>query len=443
MTTRWDFDVVGVGFGPSNLSLAIAVEEHNNAAPHSGRPLRAMFFEKQPAFAWHPGMLLEDATIQVSFLKDLVTLRNPTSDYSFVAYLHERGRLVDFINHHTLHPLRIEFNDYFRWAAERLTVPVRYSAEVHDVEPILDGDDLVGFAVKWGDRVVRTRNVVVASGLVPSVPPGHELSDRVWHNAQLLGRLQAMDGRSPSRFIVVGAGQSGAETAHHLLGRFPGAEVVAVFATFGYTPADDSPFVNRIFDPGSVDLLFDAPESLRERLFNVHRYTNYSAVDRPLIEALYARLYRDKVAGASLFRVLNCSRVVAAEESADAVTVTVESLADGTTQVIDADALIFATGYRPADPVRLCAGMRPYCCLDDQGRLMVGRNYQVQLTRPAAGGLFVIGASEHSHGLSTTLLSNMAVRAGELLDAIIAGGDPDSGSAAEVVLPTEALSEPV
>ena len=85
-------DVVGIGFGPSNLALAVALEEEY------GSGVDAVFFEKQPAFGWHRGMLIEGATMQVNFLKDLVTLRNPTSRYSFVNYLHSHGRLVDFIN---------------------------------------------------------------------------------------------------------------------------------------------------------------------------------------------------------------------------------------------------------------------------------------------------------------------------------------------------------
>jgi lysine/ornithine N-monooxygenase len=41
-------DVVGIGFGPSNLAFAIAVEE-------LGAPgLRALFLERQPKFGWHP-----------------------------------------------------------------------------------------------------------------------------------------------------------------------------------------------------------------------------------------------------------------------------------------------------------------------------------------------------------------------------------------------------
>lgn len=109
-------DLIGVGFGPSNLALAIAAVEHNDQANGAGR-VSVRFFERQPAFGWHRGMLLDDATMQVSFLKDLVTLRNPASGFSFLAYLHECGRLVDFINHKTLFPLRVEFHAYLEWAA--------------------------------------------------------------------------------------------------------------------------------------------------------------------------------------------------------------------------------------------------------------------------------------------------------------------------------------
>ena len=43
-------------------------------------------------------MKLDGATMQVSFLKDLVTLRNPRSAFTFVNYLHSVGRLDEFIN---------------------------------------------------------------------------------------------------------------------------------------------------------------------------------------------------------------------------------------------------------------------------------------------------------------------------------------------------------
>src|SRR5215213_3862066 len=122
-------DVVGIGFGPSNLALAVALEEEY------GSGVNAVFFEKQPEFGWHRGMLIEGATMQVSFLKDLVTMRNPASPYTFLAYLQERGRLVDFINHKTMYPSRLEFHDYLEWVAASFTGLVRYGSEVVSVRP--------------------------------------------------------------------------------------------------------------------------------------------------------------------------------------------------------------------------------------------------------------------------------------------------------------------
>jgi L-ornithine N5-monooxygenase len=253
-------DVVGIGFGPSNLALAIAIDEHNRR-PDTATPLTAEFVERQPRFGWHRGMLIDDATMQVSFLKDLVTLRNPASEFSFVSYLHSRGRLADFINHKILFPLRIEFHDYLEWAAARFEHLVAYDEEATDVEPVVEDGTVVGFDVVSGDgagrgiTVRRARNVVVATGLAPSLPPEARLGARVWHNLDLLDRVETLpETPAPRRFVVVGAGQSAAEVVEFLHRRFPTAEVCSVFARWGYTPSDDTPYANRIFDPDAVDV---------------------------------------------------------------------------------------------------------------------------------------------------------------------------------------------
>jgi L-ornithine N5-oxygenase len=49
-------------------------------------------------------------------------------------------------------------------------------------------------------------------------------------------------------------------------------------------PADDSPFVNEVFSPEFTDLVFQQPDSERERLVNEYHNTNYSVVDVDLIE---------------------------------------------------------------------------------------------------------------------------------------------------------------
>ena len=102
-------DLIGVGFGPSNLALAIALQELSQS---HGKAIDALFMDKQEHYRWHGDTLSSQSELQISFLKDLVSLRNPTSPYSFVNYLKQQGRLVDFVNLGTFYPCRLEYNDY-------------------------------------------------------------------------------------------------------------------------------------------------------------------------------------------------------------------------------------------------------------------------------------------------------------------------------------------
>src|SRR5687767_2698322 len=111
-------DLVGIGFGPSGLALAVAFDDE-------GPPADAVFLERGPGFAWHEGMLIEGARLQISCLKDLATLRDPCSRFTFLNYLRTVGRLNEFINLGDMRPTRTEFNDYLCWAAARVSTPVR------------------------------------------------------------------------------------------------------------------------------------------------------------------------------------------------------------------------------------------------------------------------------------------------------------------------------
>ncbi len=138
MTSHENYDIVGVGFGPSNLGLAIAIEEHNRTCAPTER-LTACFVESKDEFAWHPGMLLPGTTMQISFLKDLATQRNAGSEFTFLAYLSEHGRLNHFINLQTFFPSRLEFHDYLTWAAGKVDATVHYGTRAVDVVDTGDG----------------------------------------------------------------------------------------------------------------------------------------------------------------------------------------------------------------------------------------------------------------------------------------------------------------
>lgn len=417
------YDVVSVGFGPSNLALAIAMDEHNRTGPDAGGS--GLFLERQPRFGWHRGMLIDDATMQVSFLKDLVTLRNPTSDFSFLAYLHGRGRLVDFINNKSLFPLRVEFHDYLEWAAARLSGVVRYGHDVVEVRPAPEGFEVVA---RSGDGLSThlARNLVLGTGLEPNLPAGVTLSDRVWHSRDLLDRIGSHTELTSGRVAVVGAGQSAAEVTKFLHDRFPRAEVCAIFSRYGYSPADDSPFANRVFDPGAVDQFYAAPERVKRRILDYHGNTNYSVVDVDLIEELHRRVYREKVLGTPRLRIHNVSSVVAAVPDRDRVRVTVESLTTHEKSVLDCDLIVYATGYRPADPLSLLGEVSRFCRLDETGRVMVDRDYRLVTEPELHGGIYLQGGTEHTHGISSSLLSTTVTRAADILRSVVTRPGPSS-----------------
>ncbi|MFI5956135.1 lysine N(6)-hydroxylase/L-ornithine N(5)-oxygenase family protein [Cryptosporangium sp. NPDC051539] len=410
-----EFDVVGVGFGPSNLALAVAMTEGGDAPS-------AVFLERQNDFGWHRGMLLDDATMQVSFLKDLVTLRNPTSRFSFLSYLHEQDRLVDFINHKTLFPLRIEFHDYLEWAAAQMGDRVRYGHEVIGVRQVTGGDRIDRVEVLAdtgsGTTTLRAKNLILATGLQPLLPAGVVADDRIWHSRDLLHRVSTLGTARPRRFVVVGAGQSAAEATAFLHERYADAEVWAVYSRFGYSPADDSSFANRIFDPSAVDDFYDAPDRVKDQLLNYHANTNYSVVDSDLIAELYRRTYRESVLGRPRLKMMNVTRLVNAVSQADGVRITVETLTTGEQAVLDADVLVCATGYDPVEPATLLGDLNGYCHRDANGRLEVGRDYRVSTDDTLGVGIYLQGGTEHSHGISSSLLSNGAIRAAEILSSV-------------------------
>src|SRR5690349_13860192 len=419
-----ELDVVGIGFGPSNLAMAIAVAEHNAAAgPAAG--VTARFLERQAGFGWHRGMLLDDATMQVSFLTDLVTLRNPTSEFSFLRYLHSRGRLIDFINHKNLFPLRVEFHDYFAWAAAQVDDQVTYDAEVLSVTPVASsGGDVVAVDVlsRHGGQLSthRARNLVIGTGLRPRLPEGVTASDRIWHTSDLLHNMPKLRGTEPRRIVVVGAGQSAAEAVATLHREFPTAEICAVFSRYGYSPADDSSFANRIFDPAAVDDFYLAPEDVKRQLMGYHANTNYSVVDMDLIDDLYRRAYQEKVLGRQRLRMLNVSRLTDVADGPDQVVASVRSLVTGETTRLVADVVVCATGYHQADPYAILGELAELCHRDDAGRPQVDRDYRAAADPRLRVGVYLQGGTEHTHGITSALLSNTAIRVGEILESVVA-----------------------
>lgn len=411
--SRGTYDLVGIGFGVTGLALAVALHE-------TGRADNALFLERRESPGWHDGMLIEGSSMQVSFLKDIVTMRNPSSDFSFISYLHSKGRLASFINHSVLMPSRREFHDYLGWVASRLDHMVRYGVGVTDVRPIVEDGIVTALEILAADRIVaRTRNLVIGTGLRPRLPDGVKTTERVWHNAEFLYRITNFDDNPPRRIIVVGAGQSAAETALHLMDRFPSTQICPVFARYGYSSVDTSPFANRIFDASGVDEFYTAPREVKQTFLRYHSNTNYSVVSRETLDALYRREYEQNVTGVSRLRIFNASRLRLVRSTEQGVLAEVQFLPTGEIALLDADLVIYATGYESRDPKGLLNGVASHLHTDDAGALLIDRDYRVNADEEFRCGIYVQGATEATHGIASTLLSVAAIRAEQIVQSLI------------------------
>jgi L-ornithine N5-oxygenase len=410
-------DILGVGFGPSNLALAIALDDLGR---RRRSPLRAAFIERLQGFSWHQDMLLPGTDMQIAFVKDLVTLRDPTSRFSFLNYLHKKGRLTAFINLKTFNPSRIEFNDYLRWAAEQLDQHVHYGELVERVEPlIVDGRlgmlQVVSRGADGRLRFRRTRHLVAAPGGRPHVPaPFDSVCDRrVLHSSRYLSAAPAaLEGVARPRVAVIGGGQSGAEIAVDAGARFLGASVDLIIRNHALRPSDDSAFANEIFDPEAVDVLYGLERELRAEVLAELRHTNYAVVDDKLIAQLHAIIYEEKVRGVTRHRLLRNTELVGMTTRKKDVTLRLRDRLTGEIQELRYDAVIFATGYERNGLPSVLESLRSHLLQD-----YVDRNYRLPLAE-ADVSVHVQGWSETTHGLSDTLLSVLSVRAGEIVASI-------------------------
>ncbi len=191
--------------------------------------------------------------MQISFLKDLATPRNPQSQFTFVNYLFEKGRLQQFINLGTFLPSRAEYEDYLRWCAGQFegSGRVEYGVEVESVKVAEKGVDgkvrsfeVVGRGEDGGKIVRRARHVVVAVGGRPVIPEILRGLKHVAHSSQFSSTIKEIEEREGGRklkFAVIGNGQSAAEIFNDLWERFPESEVKLLIKGSCLRPSDDSP----------------------------------------------------------------------------------------------------------------------------------------------------------------------------------------------------------
>lgn len=440
-------DLLGVGIGPFNLGLACLAEPLG---------LDAVFLDSRDGFAWHHGLMFDDATIQVPFLADLVTLADPTSPYSFLAYLKEIGRLYPFYVRENFQPLRAEYDAYCRWAAARVG-SLRWGREVIDVRRENDApgpdssknnkndddDDKapvyrVTAMTREGTEVYRTRHLVLGIGTTPWTPldpgPLDGGGTVALHASEYLHRREELLGLGS--VTVVGSGQSAAEIYHDLLastGDGPrsdtgGPRVDWVTRSPRFFPMEYTKLTLEMTSPDYVDHFHALPADNRDRMLREQR-SLYKGIDADLINQIHDTLYRRSVHGlpngllAAATTLDNAEHHAGPENPGNAIRLDLHCNDTGRPWSHNTEGLVLATGYSPTPP-RFLAGIaheidreRP---ADDvgghhPGRYRVDRDHTIDR---AHSFIHVQNAEEHTHGLTAPDLGMGAMRNSIILRTI-------------------------
>ncbi|MEU2239087.1 lysine N(6)-hydroxylase/L-ornithine N(5)-oxygenase family protein [Streptomyces sp. NPDC018338] len=395
--TTETYDFIGIGLGPFNLGLACLAEPVDH--------LNGLFLDSKPDFEWHSGMFLEGAHLQTPFMSDLVTMADPTSPYSFLNYLKEKGRLYSFYIRENFYPLRTEYNDYCRWAAGKLT-SVRWSTTVATVT--FDETDEVYAVTTESGETFRARRIVLGTGTPPYVPETcQDLGGDLVHNSRYLPNKEEL--QKKKSITLVGSGQSAAEIYYDLLSEIDvhGYKLNWVTRSPRFFPLEYTKLTLEMTSPEYVDYFHALPEQTRYRL-ETQQKGLFKGIDGELIDAIFDLLYQKNLNGPVPTRLLTNSALHAAayDDTTGTYTLGFRQEEQEKDFTVETEGLILATGYKYTPPAFL-APVHDRIRWDAQGRFDVARNYAIDTT---GRGIFLQNASVHTHSITSPDLGMGAYR---------------------------------
>jgi len=404
------YDFIAIGLGPFNLSLAAL------SAPLPG--LNAVFLEKNPEFNWHPGLLLDDVTLQNPLLADLVTLADPRSEFSFLNYCKQAGRLYSYYMREQWHPRRTEYNRYCQWVVMRLAnVRMGCEATLIGYDPI-QGTYLVSGRDHGARRdfSLRARKLVLGLGTVPSLPPCCDQPGAHYlHSADYLPHRQALLQRRS--IVVIGSGQSAAEVFFDLLRASAEHAFCLTWITRSprFFQMENSKLTLELISPDYTDHFFALPAHRRRRILR-QQASLYKGINANLIAAIYDLLDERMLHAPQRYQLASNAALRSCRHDAQTQRYRLgfrhlDSACDFT---VEADGVVFATGYTTRLP-DLLAPLRERIAWSGEGRYRMTRDYAIDC---AGGEIFIQNGGLDSHGVSNPDLGLCCHRNARILRAL-------------------------
>ncbi|WP_207513983.1 lysine N(6)-hydroxylase/L-ornithine N(5)-oxygenase family protein [Longitalea luteola] len=403
------YSLIGIGIGPFNLGLAALIE------PVAG--VSALFFDQSESFDWHPGLMLPNATLQVPFMADLVTLADPTNKYSFLNFCKHTGRIYPFYIRENFNILRKEYNCYCQWVATQLT-NCRFGHEVIAIDFVNDLYEVTVRRSKTGSpETFYAERLALGTGTQPYMPPfidGSQLPG-VIHTSQYLPFKNKL--LKSGSVAVIGSGQSAAEIFQDLLpATAQGLQLSWFTRSPRFYPMEYSKLTLELTSPEYVDYFYKLPEERRKQLLSKQN-SLYKGINYDLINDIFDQLYEMSVGNVSLpVNIRSNMRLekitTAAEKNRYELFFTETDQQEP--YRCQASYVVLATGYKYREPAFL-QGITERINRQPDGLFQVQRDYTIDVN---GDEIFVQNAELHTHGFVTPDLGMGAYRNAHIINKV-------------------------
>ncbi|WP_299218205.1 lysine N(6)-hydroxylase/L-ornithine N(5)-oxygenase family protein [uncultured Aquimarina sp.] len=396
------FDFIGIGVGPMNLGLACLSDPIAE--------LDGLFLDKKEKFDWHPGMMLQNTTLQIPFMADLVTLADPTNPFSFLNYIKEQGRIYSFYIRENFLLLRNEYNQYCQWAIDKLT-NVHFETEVVEIAYDEKGRYYTVFSkcVKTNKRnIYKARRLVLGTGTSPYIPSCcNSLKKEAVHSSSYLPNKKKL--QSKKSITVLGSGQSAAEIFYDLLQEIDdkGYELNWITRSPRFFPLEYAKLTLEMTSPEYVDYFYNLPKHKRNHLINSQKHL-YKGINQDLIADIFDLIYTKRLLGDVKINLRANSELQNAiyDDTLERFYLEIHQYEQDKYYRHKTEGLVLATGYQYQKPTFIDS-INDRIRWDQKGRYDVHRNYAID---HSGNEIFVQNAELHTHGFVTPDLGMAAYR---------------------------------
>ncbi len=399
------FQAVGIGAGPANLSLAALLQATTDS--------QIALFDKASGSAWHSALLHPGVRMQTSWMKDLVSLVDPTHKLSFLNYLVTQGRLFAMMNSQFEVIPRREYMRYLAWAADQIE-NIHYDTPIDEVN-FVEGEGF--YAVSAGRPVARSEHLVIGVGTRPSIPAGLAglPADRAFIADDLTSQLPAMSADRSVAVAVIGGGQTGVEAVLRLLGA-GFTRISWLGRRQWFQTIDDSPGANDMYRPAHQQFLQGLTRTTRKRLIEDANPTG-DALTPGALRTLYQANY-DGMLETDRFPVLMLPGRDVTEAQLDGDELVLQCATAEKLEEHRVRYAIIAVGRQSA-PVPFSAELRERIDVDEDGDIVVDEDYSVRWKGMNGHRIYALNRARFSHGIADANLTLLPIRAALVLNSML------------------------